>query len=411
MGNDFRAAYVPGVNLTGAGQSIALLEFDGYYAGDISDYAAIAGIPAVPLTNVYLDGFTGAPGPNNVEVALDIDMAICMAPGLTSVIVYEGALADDVLNRIVTDALANQISASWTYTIDSVTDQIFQQFAAQGESFFNASGDSDAWLGVVTTPCDDPNITIVGGTTLTTSGPGGAWVSETVWNWDIEYGSALNGQGTGGGISSVYALPSWQSAVSMEANQGSTKFRDVPDVAMVADNVFVMANNGQEENLGGTSCAAPLWAGFAALANQQAAAQNAPALGFINPAIYALGLSANYTNSFHDITTGNNTWTQSPARFYAVPGYDLCTGWGTPAGSNLLSILALDSLQISPARVWSPSGMGGGPFGLASQTYTLTNIGNAAFDWAAGSSVPWLALSDDGGSLSPGDAGRRSWPV
>ena len=82
--------------------------------------------------------------------------------------------------------------------------------------------------------------------------------------------------------------------------------------------------------MGGTSCAAPLWAAFTALVNQQAAAASQPPVGFLNPALYAIGKGANYTTCFHDITTGNNTWSGSPNLFFAVPGYDLCTGWGTP---------------------------------------------------------------------------------
>jgi len=405
MGNDFRAAYLPGVPLLGTGQTVGLVEFDGYYPGDISAYASLAGLPAVPLTNVYLDGINGTPGQNNLEVALDIDMAICMAPGLSSVIVYEGQIADDLLNRIATDGMARQVSASWTYAVSPQTEQIFQQCAAQGQSFFNAAGDSDAWIGKIITPCDDPNITIVGGTTLTTSGPSGAWVSETVWNWDVEDGPAFDGQGTGGGISTVYAIPSWQSGVSMAANQGSTSFRNVPDVAITADNVFVVADDGQEWNVGGTSCAAPLWAGFIAVANQQAAVQGRPALGFINPALYALGLSANYTNCFHDITTGNNAWSVSPTLFYAVPGYDLCSGWGTPIGSNLVNLLALDSLQISPSTSWVSSGMVGGPLTPEFQSYALTNTGSTALTWVAATTTPWLSVPPNGGTLAPGQGG------
>src|SRR5665213_2229263 len=115
-----------------------------------------------------------------------------------------------------------------------------------------------------------------------------------------------------GGIGYAVLIPPWQLGVSMAGNQGSTSFRNVPDVAMTADNVFVVADNGQQEDIGGTSCAAPLWAGFVALANEQALAKGRPTLGFINPAIYALGLGTNYTNCFHDITTGNNTWSDSP---------------------------------------------------------------------------------------------------
>ena len=157
MGNDFRAAYVPGVALTGAGQSVGLLEFDGYYPSDITNYAAMAGVPSVPLKNVYVDGFSGEAGDANVEVALDIDMAVCMAPGLSSVVVYEAGPygdANDLLNRMATDDLANQLSASWTYPIDAESEQIFQQFAAQGQSFFNASGDGDAYVGPVISPAE-----------------------------------------------------------------------------------------------------------------------------------------------------------------------------------------------------------------------------------------------------------------
>jgi len=405
MGNDFRAAYLPGVALTGAGQTVGLLEFDGYYPSDISNYASLAGINADPLTNVYLDGFDGTPGPNNTEVALDIDMANCMAPGLSWVIVYEGEQADDILNRMATDNLANQLSSSWSYPIDWETEQIFLQFAAQGQSFFNASGDDDAWVGEIATPCDDPNVTSVGGTSLTTTGPGGPWVSETVWNWGVEFGARYNGKGSGGGISTTYPIPSWQANVSMTASQGSTIFRNIPDVALTADNIFVIANNGEELNVGGTSCATALWAGFIALANEQSAESGLPKLGFLNPALYAIGLGPNYASCFHDVTTGNNTWSESQSLFNAVPGYDLCSGWGTPIGSNLVDLLAPpDALQISPLAAWASVKGAIGPPTLASQNYTLTNTQNIALEWAAAASVPWLNLSINRGTLVPGGA-------
>jgi len=175
MGQDFRAAYVPGVsNLTGAGQVVGLLEFDGYYPGDITNYAGQAGLPNVPLKTVLLDGFDGTPGSDNVEVALDIDMAMSMAPGLSAVVVYEGLLPDSILNRMATDNLAKQLSASWTYSIDANSEQIFQQFAAQGQSFFNASGDYDAWVGSIYPPCDDPYITSSTAPTMMASAAGAA---------------------------------------------------------------------------------------------------------------------------------------------------------------------------------------------------------------------------------------------
>ena len=199
MGGDFRAAYVPGLPLTGAGQSVALLEFDGFFPGDVAAYKNFAGLPDVPVKTVMLDGFNGSPGSGNVEVALDIDMAISMAPGLDSVIVYEGEITDDILDRIATDNLARQISASWTYPIDEGSEQLFLQFAAQGQSFFNASGDSGAYLDGVPSPSDDPNITSVGGTTLTTASKGGPWKSEKVWNWNDGYASSGGGCGPDGG--------------------------------------------------------------------------------------------------------------------------------------------------------------------------------------------------------------------
>ena len=342
-GNDFRAAYVPGTTLTGAGQKVGLFEMDSYYPSDIASYESQAGLPNVPLSNFYLDGATDSPGPDDDEVSLDIEMAISMAPGLSGVIVYEGPNVDNiiaantVLNCMATNDAAKQLSCSWGFSINSSTISTFQQFAAQGQSFFLASGDSGAFTGPAAPPSDDPCITVVGGTTLTTSGPGGSWVSEKVWNW------FTSGEGTGastGGISTTYSIPLWQAPVSMALNQGSTNMRNIPDVALTADNVWVLYNSGQSGEYGGTSCASPLWAGFTALVNQQAANNLAPPAGFLNPALYALGLGTNYAAVFHDITVGNNTNQSSPNKFYAVPGYDLCTGWGTPTGTNLINALS-----------------------------------------------------------------------
>src|SRR5208283_4964003 len=114
------------------------------------------------------------------------------------------------------------------------------------------------------------NITQVGGTTLTTTGPGGTYVSETVWNWGY-VASAGQYLGSSGGVSANYSITAWQQGINMTTNQGSTTLRNVPDVALAADNVLVIYNNGAREMVGGTSCAAPLWAGFAALVNQRAA--------------------------------------------------------------------------------------------------------------------------------------------
>jgi hypothetical protein len=416
IGNDFRAAYAPGVTLDGSGQVLGLLQAAGYFAKDIAAYEAKAGLPNVPLTNVLIDGFNGAafPNDNNSEAALDIEMAISMAPGLSQIIVYEGpAFSDfaandfpvemeDILNRMATDNLARQLSSSYgQHGFDPIKTQIYQEFALQGQSFFQASGDAGAYNSTICYEGEDPNETSVGGTTLLTSGPGGSWMSEKVWNW---WSTSQGANAGGGGISITnFSIPAYQQPVNMSSNNASTALRNSPDVALTADNVYVVADNGQSENLGGTSCAAPLWAAFTALINQQAAQMGSNSVGFLNPALYAIGLSSNYTACFHDITSGNNTNPSSPNHFYAQPGYDLCTGWGTPRGSALINLLApLDTLVIIPSSGFSSANYAGGNFKNVNQTFQLTNSGSASLNWAIGTTSAWLDVSSLAGTLAPG---------
>jgi len=405
MGNDFHAAYAPDSTLNGSGQIVGLLQFDGYTASDITYYVSQAGLPSPTLSNVLLDGFDGNPtgSGGEVEVSLDIEMTMSMATNLSKVIVYEAGPSGnwhDLLNRMATDNLAKQLSCSWYIPgggSDPVADQIWEEMAAQGQSFFSASGDDDAYTGLIDFPSDTPYITQVGGTTLTTSSPGGSWVSETVWNWG-------NGSGSGGGISTSYSIPTWQTNVSMTTNQGSTTKRNTPDVALTANQVYVRAD-GQDYDVGGTSCAAPLWAAFTALVNQQAAAAGQPTVGFINPAVYAIGAGGNYLSAFHDITTGNNQRPGSGAKFSAVGGYDLCTGWGTPAGQNLINALANpEALQITPSSGFASSGGVGGPFTFASQIFSLTNSGTNSLTWTLAYMSAWLKVSPMGGTLNAGGA-------
>jgi hypothetical protein len=395
LGNDFRVAYAPGVSLTGAGQSVALVEFDGYYPADIAKYESLANLPAITLTNVSVDGTSGEPGKNNQEVALDIEMLASIAPGLTQILVYEaldGLETDDMLNQIATDNAASQISCSWDFTtVDAVTDQILQQFAAQGQSFFCSSGDSGAYAsGAVPLPADDPYVTVVGGTVLATDGPGGAWQSESVW------------KGSGGGFSTNYPIPTWQAGVNMTTNQGSQAYRNWPDVAMCGTNVVAVYNNGKTNATWGTSIAAPLWAGFTALVNQQSAQYGDAPVGFLNPSIYAIAEGSGYATTFHDITMGSNVNSSSPHAYFAVPGYDLCSGWGTPAGSNLINALAQpDTLAILPVPGFSSTGPGGGPFSVTSESFSLTNDSSASLNWSAGTDAAWLSALPASGSLDP----------
>lgn len=342
IGKDFRAAYAPGVTLTGSNQVVGLLEFDGFFAGDVQKNAAQANLPPVPTQTVLLDGFNGSAGSSNIEVILDIMMASYMAPGLSKIIVYEGSVPNDILNRMATDNLAQQLSSSWGYgPINATTEQIFKQYIAQGQSILQASGDSGAYKNGVMQPSDDPNLTVVGGTSLTTAGAGGSWQSETTWS------------GSGGGVSTVYPIPSYQQSISMTANGGSTKMRNIPDVALTADiQMFLIQSNGQACVVGGTSAAAPLWAGFIALANQQAAASAKSRVGFLNPLLYAIGNSGNFASDLNDIRSGNDNG------FSAVTGYDLATGWGSPAGQHF---------------IYDLTGTSGAPsFTLSSSASTLT---------------------------------------
>ena len=339
-GTDYRNAYTPSVTLNGAGQSVGLLEFTGFYAMDVALNFDNAGVTPVPVTTVLLDGVSGAPGQSNVEVTLDIIMASYMAPGLTNVIVYEGGDFNDALNRMATDNLASQLSSSWSFgPIGDTTLQIFTEMVAQGQSFFQASGDLGAYTAGIMPPADVPNLTTVGGTMLTTAGPGGAWQSETTW------------PGSGGGISTFFPIPSYQQNVNMATAGGSATMRNIPDVALLSVQIYLICDNGYGRELGGTSAAAPLWAGFMALANQQAAANLTPPIGFANPALYAIGAGSSYQSDLNDITTGNN------GGFNALPGYDLATGWGSPTGQPLINSLTGSTGVMS--------------FGLATSASTL----------------------------------------
>ena len=356
IGNDFRNAYAPGVSLNGGGQKVGLLEFGGYYANDIRTYETQAGLPNVPVRNVLIDGYNGNPGPSGdvIEVSLDIEMAIAMAPGLSQVTVYEAdpntGIPADILNEIAFptqgEPLPLEVSSSWFWQGPRTgIYTILNEMAAQGQSFLQASGDGDAWCGRIWVPADSDYSTMAGGTSLTMNGSGASYSSETTWNFGYSFPNCWtpNGNcyiGSGGGISDYTGIPTWQQGINMSQNGGSTTFRNIPDVAMVAANVYVVANNNSAYSVAGTSIAAPLWAGFTAMVNQQRATLGKNAIGSLNVPIYAIARSGSYSSCFHDITTGNNINSCSGGHFSAVTGYDLCTGWGSPTGINLINALA-----------------------------------------------------------------------
>ena len=337
-GPDFRTAYVPGTTLTGAGQCVGLYQADGFYLSDIVSYENHFKLPNVPVQPMPLDGLNGTPSGNPgtaLEVPLDIEMAIAMAPGLSRVVVYEGKYADTILTAMASPPFCQQLSVSYVFDADSGTPSILKTMAAQGQSLFAASGDSGAYPGV--NPPDfryQPWLTVVGATELSMNGKGASWQAET--------GASFSG----GGVASV-PIPDYQQRIWLPG--GSYQFRNLPDVSMVGDGVIVYDNNGGTTAVFGTSISSPLWAGFMALVNQQRAANGMGALGFANPALYSFAAGANYDggyhtgtnygNDFHDIVVGNNQQPGDPNAYYALQGYDLVTGWGSPT-SHLITDLS-----------------------------------------------------------------------
>ena len=360
---DIHAIYgLTGTTLTGAGQTVALFELDGYNPTDITSYKATFGLSNTPITFVGVDntanlcgsaqnqtcnGATLLSDPNMVEVALDIEMVLALASGVSQVMVYDGTNTGqgilDIYNKIATDNAAKVISTSWgapelfSPALDALEAQIFQRMATQGQSFYAASADNGAFDDKTTISVDDPAsqpfVTGVGGTGLTGSVSAPA---ERTWN-SCGTGKCLqtSGGSTGGGVSVVWPIPSYQVGVSGLASQTA---RNVPDVSLNADpntGYAVFVGGGFTATpIGGTSAAAPLWASFTALLNQASSISGSSVLGFANPTLYQLGTGlSTYAANFNDITSGNN------GKYNAQPGYDNVTGFGSFKGSALINSL------------------------------------------------------------------------
>lgn len=329
VGSDMRAAYYGSGPLDGSGQSVGLFEFAGYELSDVKNYfSKLKQHPTTSVKGVSLNGVSLNCPPascDDSEQVLDIEMAISMAPGLSQVVVYVGNSDVSIFNQMAVDNTSKQLSCSWGWTDDeSSLDPIFKEMAAQGQTVFVATGDNGSSTpGDVVWPADDPYVTAVGGTDLVTTGPGGAWLSETGWS-----GSA------GMPSKNKIPIPPYQKlpGVVNSQNDASSTLRNIPDVAAEANtNQWSCYDGACYEGNGGTSYAAPQWAGITAMANQQAVANGGKTLGFLNPGLYELGIGLNYDNDFHDITSGNN------GKYNAVPGYDLVTGWGSPQAANLIA--------------------------------------------------------------------------
>jgi subtilase family serine protease len=329
VGSDMRAAYYGSGPLTGTGQSVGLFEYAGYEVSDVQRYFQNLNQSLnVPIVGESLNGVPLSCPPSRCddsEQVIDIEMAISMAPGLSQVVVYVGSKDVSIFSQMAADNTSKQLSCSWGWSDDETSlDPIFKEMAVQGQTVFVATGDSGSSTpGDVVWPADDPYIVSVGGTDLTTNGPGGPWESETGWS-----GSA------GGASKNGIAIPKYQKlpGVINASNGGSKTLRNYPDVAAEADtNQYSCYDGSCGGGNGGTSFAAPQWAGFMAMVNEQAVTNGETTLGFINPALYRIGVSTSYDSDFHDITSGSN------GKYSAVANYDLVTGWGSFIGPNLLN--------------------------------------------------------------------------
>jgi kumamolisin len=364
-----QAYNLSGIQEVGAGQTLALFELASYNPVDVAQYVSHYGLTPVPLQDVFVDGGPlpsecDTPDPNSLEVALDIELQMAVAPGASKIMVYQGPNTVqgvlDTYNAIATDNLASQVSTSWGIAEEFTTEawreaenSIFQQMAAQGQSIFAASGDSGAYDNSphtvtpslsVDDPAAQPFMVAVGGTTLSLNADH-SYGSESSWV-DI-LGGWLGG---GGGVSSVWSTPNWQMGVP---NATSTTMRNVPDVALNSDlnTGYSIYWDGDWYIAGGTSCASPIWAAFTARVNQARATLGYPTLGFANPRIYQIATGPNYGADFNDIADGSNNY-----YYVAGTGYDNSTGWGSLNGANLFADLTV--FPVPPAGpLAAPTGL------------------------------------------------------
>ena len=347
---------------TGQGQTVGLLEFGGgYFPGDLATFCQNANVSVptvrtVSVNNTSTNAKDGAEG----EVMLDVEVVAGVCPKAT-IVVYFSSFDESGWVNIIDTAIHDKtnpltvISCSWGYAEDApgawttaalnaVNDSL-QAATLLGITVCVAAGDdgSDDEVGDghahVDFPSSSPFVLAVGGTTLQRSSAGA--ITETAWK-DGDGLRKDNGGSTGGGVSTIFARPSWQTVSIESVNPGSIEGRIVPDVAAdaSANTGYWTVVDGQGGASGGTSAAAPLWASLIARLNENMGVTtgNAGAVGFLSPLLYQAGANGQSLGQtgFRDITSGNND-TASIGGYSAGPGYDAVTGWGVPIGTNLLS--------------------------------------------------------------------------
>jgi kumamolisin len=327
--------------ITASGQTIGIIELGGgFRQADITAYFKSLGQKPPTVVAVPVGKGKNTPGnPNGAdgEVMLDIEVSGAVAPG-ARIVVYFAPNTDqgfvDAIAQAVHDTKykPSVISISWgsaeidwTAQAMAALDAACQSAVALGITITVAAGDNGSSDGVSDTgnhvdfPASSPHVLACGGTHLV--GSGSSIATEVVWNAQSQGGGA-----TGGGVSNIFPLPTWQAGMNVPQPTDPAGGRGVPDVAGDADPAtgYIIRVDGKTMVIGGTSAVAPLWAGLIAVANQQNGAQ----AGFIQPALYAKNKGA-----FRDTTSGNN------GAFVAGPGWDACTGLGTPIAPRVISVI------------------------------------------------------------------------
>jgi subtilase family serine protease len=410
LGSDMRAAYYGGSALTGAGQNLGLFEFVGTDLADLNTYFKnVSQTNNVPVSVISTDGTSTSCVDNSAggkcddtEQTLDMTQALGMAPGLSSLVMYVGSTDTAIISAMTThNPLPTTIGCSWGWTPadPSTLDPYFQKMAAQGQNFFAASGDSSTWSSRNEAwPADDAYVVSVGGTDLVTASAAGPWKSETAW------------ADSGGGISpDKIAIPSWQqlSGVINSSNKGSTTLRNGPDVSANANFTFYTCADQTTclaNEYGGTSFAAPMWAGYIALVNQQLAANSKPTIGFLNPTIYSQNVTSSYGTDFHDITSGTS------GSYSAVTGYDLVTGWGSP-NTGLISALTGSASQnpsFSLSATPTSLSVAAGSSGSSTITSTVSNGFDSAVALTASGAPSGVTVSFSPSSIAAPGSGSST---
>ncbi len=336
----------------GQGETVVLMEGGGFLRSDLTTFTSDEHLPPFEITLVGENtGFDD-------ETTLDLETAHEIAPQAHLVFFNLNSIPDATSDADLFAQAFLKAEAQFPGAIVSLSlglcesdTQVFDRadlvalnstvasIEAKGSTVFAASGDAggldctppadygqppQSSFEGVSVPASLPAVTGTGGTTLTTDAAGD-YADETTWS------EPLLSQGTGGGVSAVFSRPSWQTGVGTGGQADAGNGRQVPDVSADADPTTgnLIIEKGEKDVGGGTSLAAPIWAGFTAIVDQYLKANHDPAVGFFNPILYRLANSSEPYLPFHDITVGGNDF------YAATPGYDMATGLGSPDVYNL----------------------------------------------------------------------------